>query len=141
MDHAGVFLLIAGSYTPVCLLTLSGVLAIVVLAIVWTGAIAATVLKFVWIGAPKWVAAGIGIGLGWVAVVALPQLVDRLSPVAVVLLMVGGIAYTAGAIIYARHRPDPIPSVFGYHELFHALTIVAVACQYTAIAVFVIRVA
>jgi len=141
MDHAGVFLLIAGSYTPVCLLTLSGVLPIVVLAIVWTGAIAAIVLKFVWIEAPKWVAAGIGIGLGWVAVVALPQLVDRLSPVAVVLLMVGGVAYTAGAIIYARHRPDPIPSVFGYHELFHALTIVAVACQYTAIAVYVIRVA
>jgi hemolysin III len=139
LDHAGVFLLIAGSYTPVCLLTLSGVLPIVVLAIVWTGAVAAIILKFAWIGAPKWVAAGIGIGLGWVAVIALPQLVDRLNPVAVALLMVGGLAYTAGAIIYARHRPDPVPSVFGYHELFHALTIVAVACQYTAIAVYVIR--
>jgi hemolysin III len=140
IDHAGVFLLIAGSYTPVCLLTLSGVLPIVVLAIVWTGAAAAIVLKFAWVGAPKWVAAGIGIGLGWVAVAALPQLVDRLNPVAVALLMVGGLAYTAGAIIYARHRPDPVPAVFGYHELFHALTLVAVACQYTAIAVFVLRV-
>ncbi len=140
MDHAGVFLLIAGSYTPVCLLTLTGALRVVVLAIVWTGAAAAIVLKFVWVGAPKWVVAGIAIALGWVAVVALPQLVERLNPVAVALLMVGGVAYTAGAVIYARRRPDPLPAVFGYHELFHALTIVAVACQYTAIALFVIRV-
>jgi len=140
VDHAGVFLLIAGTYTPVSLLALSGDLRLVVLTIVWAGAAAAIVLKFVWVAAPKWLAAAIGIALGWVAVVTLPQLVGRLNPAAVILLVVGGLAYTAGAVVYARRRPDPVPHVFGYHELFHALTIVAVACQYVAIAFFVIRV-
>jgi len=121
VDHAGVFLLIAGSYTPVALLTLSGDWRPVVLTIVWAGAAAAIILKFAWVTAPKWLAAAIGLALGWVAVVAL-------------------LAYTAGAVVYARRRPDPVPAVFGYHELFHALTIVAVACQYVAIAFFIIRV-
>jgi hemolysin III len=137
IDHAGVYLLIAGTYTPVSLLVLRGAWRPTILAIVWTGAAAAIVLKFVWVAAPKWLAAAIGIGLGWVAVVALPQLVEHMRPAAVTLLIIGGLAYTAGAIVYARRRPDPVPAVFGYHELFHALTIVAVACQYTAIALFV----
>jgi len=140
IDHAGVYLLIAGTYTPVSLLALTGTLRPVLLTIVWVGAAAAIVLKFVWVAAPKWLAAAIGIALGWVAVVALPQLIDRLEPAAVILLAVGGLAYTAGAVVYARRRPDPAPSVFGYHELFHALTIVAVVCQYIAIAFFVVRV-
>ncbi len=139
VDHAGVYLLIAGTYTPVCLLVLSGAWRLVVLAIVWAGAAAAILLKFVWVEAPKWLAALIGIALGWVGVVVLPQLVTHLKPVAVVLLISGGLAYTAGAIIYARRRPNPAPAVFGYHELFHALTVVGVACQYVAIAFFVIR--
>jgi hemolysin III len=140
VDHAGVYLLIAGTYTPFSLLVLSGDVRVVVLTIVWAGAAAAIVLKFVWVAAPKWLAAAIGIALGWVAVAALPQLITRLSPAGVSLLIVGGIAYTAGAVVYARRRPDPVPMVFGYHELFHALTIVAVACQYVAIAFFIIRV-
>ena len=139
VDHAGVYLLIAGTYTPVCLLVLNGAWRLVVLAIVWVGAVAAILLKFVWVEAPKWLAALIGIALGWVGVVVLPQLVTHLKPVAVVLLISGGIAYTAGAIVYARRRPNPAPAVFGYHELFHALTVVGVACQYVAIAFFVIR--
>ena len=138
VDHAGVYLLIAGTYTPVSLLALSGNWRPAVLTVVWAGAAAAILLKFIWVSAPKWLAAAIGIALGWVAVVALPQLVARLDPAAVILLVVGGLAYTAGAIVYARRRPDPIPAVFGYHELFHALTIVAVVCQYVAIAFFVI---
>jgi hemolysin III len=96
------------------------------------------VLKFVWVAAPKWLAAAIGLALGWVAVIALPELVRSMSPAAVILLVVGGLAYTAGAIVYARGRPDPVPAVFGYHELFHALTIVGVACQYVAIAFFLV---
>jgi len=141
IDHAGVYLLIAGTYTPVSLLVLRGAWRPTILAIVWTGAVAAIVLKFVWVAAPKWLAAAIGIALGWVAVVALPQLVKGLNFAGVILLVVGGLAYTAGAIVYARRSPDPFPTVFGYHELFHALTIVGVACQYVAIAFFVIRVA
>jgi hemolysin III len=134
IDHAGVYLLIAGTYTPVSLLALTGNWRVVVLSIVWAGTAAAIVLKFVWVAAPRWLAAAIGIALGWVAVVALPQLVARVQPVALVLLVLGGLAYTAGAVVYARRRPDPAPSVFGYHELFHALTIVGVVCQYVAIA-------
>jgi hemolysin III len=139
IDHAGVYLLIAGTYTPVCVLALRGTWSVVVLAIVWTGAVAATVLKFVWVAAPKWLAAVVGVTLGWVGVTLLPQLATRLSPAAIVLLGVGDIAYTAGAIVYASGRPALAPMVFGYHELFHALTVVAVACQYVAIAFFVIR--
>ena len=98
------------------------------------------VLKFVWVGAPKAFSVVTGIVLGWIAVVALPQLAVRLNPAATVLLIVGGLLYTTGAIIYARRRPDPAPVFFGYHELFHAFTILAAACQYVAIAFFVIRV-
>jgi hemolysin III len=140
LDHAGIYLLIAGSYTPVGLLTLSGAMRTVVLAVVWSGAAVAIVLKFAWVSAPKWLSAAIGIALGWVGVVALPQVWAHAGPAAVVLLAAGGLAYTVGAIVYARKRPDPVPQVFGYHELFHALTLVAVACQYVAIAFFVIRV-
>ena len=139
LDHAGIYLLIAGTYTPVCLLALEGAWGVVMLAIVWTGAAVAVALKFVWVGAPKWLAAVIGIVLGWVGVTLMPELVKRLDPAAIALLAAGGIAYTAGAIIYASRRPRLAPTIFGYHELFHALTIVAVACQYVAIAFFVIR--
>jgi hemolysin III len=140
VDHAGVYLLIAGTYTPVGLLVLDGTWRLVVLATVYVGAGAAIVLKFAWVEAPKWVAAGVGIALGWVGVVVLPQLATRLDPAAVALLGAGGIAYTTGAIVYARRQPNLFPGVFGYHELFHALTLVAVACQYVALAFFVIRV-
>jgi hemolysin III len=139
VDHAGVYLLIAGTYTPVCLLVLSGDWRLIVLPTVWACAAAAAIFKFVWVAAPKWLAAALGITLGWAGIAVLPQLATRLNPAAVALLGVGGLIYTAGAIVYARARPDPVPAVFGYHELFHALTLVAVTCQYVAIAFFVIR--
>lgn len=138
-DHAGVYLLIAGTYTPVSLLVLDRTWGRVILTVVWAGALAAILLKFAWLDAPKWVAAGIGLALGWVAVVALPQLVERLQPSALTLLIAGGLLYTLGAVVYARRKPDPLPRVFGYHEVFHALTIAAATCQYVAIALFVIR--
>lgn len=138
-DHAGVYLLIAGTYTPVALLALRGQWRPAVLGVVWAGAVVAIAVKFVWIGAPRWLGASLGLLLGWVAVVALPELVRNLDGAALSLLIVGGLAYTAGALVYARGRPDPVPAVFGYHELFHALTIVGVTCQYTAIAFFVLN--
>jgi hemolysin III len=138
VDHAGVYLLIAGTYTPVSLFALNGNWRLVVMTVVWAGAVVAIVLKVAWVAAPKWLAVAIGVALGWVAVVALPQLVEHLNPAAVVLLVLGGLLYTAGAVVYARRRPDPAPEIFGYHELFHALTIVAVTCQYVAIAFFVL---
>jgi hemolysin III len=139
-DHAGIFLLIAGTYTPVALISLHGAWRTSVLAVVWTGAAAATLAKLCWVRSPNWLSAAIGIALGWVGVVALPQLARTEGLVPIVLFAAGGVAYTAGAIVYARRRPDPLPRVFGYHELFHALTIVALACQYVAVAVFVVGV-
>ena len=138
VDHAGVYLLIAGTYTPVSLLVLDRDWGRVILIVIWTGALAAMLLKFMWADAPKWVAAAVGLALGWVAVVALPQLVERLQPSALTLLIAGGLLYSAGAVVYARRKPDPVPAVFGYHEVFHALTIAAVTCQYVAIALIVI---
>jgi hemolysin III len=139
IDHAGIYVLIAGTYTAVCLLALSGAWRWTVLSVVWAGAAAAIVLKFAWAGAPKWLAAAIGLALGWVGIVAFPKLASTLDPAAVILLGVGGLVYTAGAVVYVRRKPNPAPAVFGYHEVFHALTIVAVACQYVAIAFFVVR--
>jgi hemolysin III len=139
IDHAGVYLLIAGTYTPVSLLVLDRDWGRVILVIVWTGALAAILLKFLWVDAPKWVAAAVGLTLGWLAVVTLPQLVERLQLPALTLLIAGGLLYSAGAVVYARRKPDPLPAVFGYHEVFHALTIAAVTCQYVAIALVVIN--
>jgi hemolysin III len=140
VDHAGIYVLIAGTYTAVGLLGLHGSLQRVVLAVVWAGAAAAILVKLLWVGSPKWLSAVFGIALGWVGVAALPQLATSAGVAAVVLLAAGGLAYTAGAVVYARRRPDPVPAVFGYHEVFHALTLVALACQYVAIAFFVVRV-
>jgi len=139
VDHAGIYILIAGTYTAVGLLSLHGVLEWVVLSIVWAGALAATIAKFCWVRSPKWVSVVVAVGLGWVGIAALPQLESTAGPAAVALLLAGGLAYTAGAIVYARRRPDPVPRVFGYHEVFHSLTLVAIACQYVAIAFFVVR--
>jgi hemolysin III len=137
LDHAGVFLLIAGTYTPFGLLVMSEGWALPVLTIVWTGALVATLLKLFWFGAPKWLSATIGLVLGWVSVAAFSQLLKVPFP-GLVLVLVGGVLYTLGALVYAYRRPDPVPRVFGYHELFHVLTLGAVGCQYAAIAFFVL---
>ncbi len=138
LDHAGIYALIAGTYTPVGLLVLSGNWQLAVLGIVWIGAATAIALKFLWVDGPKWLSAAIGVALGWVAVVVFPQILDRVGIAGSLLVLAGGIAYTAGAVVYALRRPDPSPAVFGYHEVFHALVIVAVACQYSAIAFYVL---
>ena len=139
-DHAGIFLLIAGTYTPVGLISLHGSWRVTVLAIVWSGAAVAVLTKFCWVRAPKWVSVVLGVALGWAGVAALPEILKHDGITPVVLLGAGGLAYTAGAIVYALRRPDPFPRVFGYHEVFHALTIGALACQYVAVAFFVVRV-
>ena len=137
LDHAGVYLMIAGTYTPFGLLVMSEDWAIPVMTIVWTGAVGATLLKLFWFRAPKWLSAAIGVALGWVSVAAFSQLLKVPVP-GLVLVVVGGFLYTLGAAVYAFRRPDPYPQVFGYHELFHVLTLAAVGCQYAAIAFFVL---
>jgi hemolysin III len=138
LDHAGIYALIAGTYTPFGLLVLSGEWRVVVLAIVWSGAATAILLKLCWVAAPKWLSAVTGIGLGWVGVVVFPQLLSRIGVGGSMLVLAGGLGYTAGALVYAFRRPDPVPAVFGYHEVFHAFVIAAVGLQYAAIAFFVL---
>ena len=138
LDHAAIYLLIAGTYTPFALLALSGGWRWTILPIVWGGALAAIALKLAWIDAPTWLSAVVAVALGWAGVVAVPQLWDHAGAAGVALLGLGGILYTLGAVVYAARRPDPVPAVFGYHELFHALVIAAAACQYAAVAVFVL---
>ena len=137
LDHVGVYLLIGGSYVPFGLLVMSRGWAVPVLAVVWSGSLAAIVLRLFWTRAPKVLWAAIALGLGWISAVAFPQLL-KLQTSGILLVVAGGVLYTAGALVYTRRRPDPVPHVFGYHELFHVLTLAAVGCQYAAIAFFVL---
>jgi len=136
LDHATIYGLIAGTYTPIGLLVVQPGWRAPILATVWGLALLATTAKFTWRHAPIWVAPAVCVTLGWVAVIVLPQIVDRIGAAGALLLVVGGLAYTIGAVVYVRQRPDPVPHVFGYHEVFHALVIVAVACQYAFVAFF-----
>jgi hemolysin III len=136
LDHAMIFLLIAGTYTPVGLLVLEGTLATVVLAVVWGGAVAGIVLELAWTGAPRWLGGTVYLAFGWVAMVAMPQLFARLGVAGGLLIVAGGVVYSAGAAVYALRRPDPVPAVFGYHEVFHLLVIAGVAAHFLAISLF-----
>ena len=138
LDHSMIFVLIAGTYTPFALLVLHGTLATVILIVIWTGAAAGILLKLFWIDAPKWLIAVIYVALGWVAVAAFPDMLDRLGITPTAMVAAGGALYTLGAVVYARQRPDPAPKVFGYHEVFHALVIAAAALQYAVIAFYVL---
>jgi hemolysin III len=133
LDHAMIFIFIAGTYTPFCLLLLPGRAAGVLLAVVWIGALGGVAMKVIRPHAPRWASAPLYLGLGWVAVAVLPDILGRGGVTALVLLLVGGAAYSAGAIFYALRRPDPWPTVFGHHEFFHACTIVAALCHHIAV--------
>ena len=137
LDHAGIYLLIAGTYTPFGLIVMSHAWAVVVLSIVWSGSAAAILLKLFWPGKPKKLSAALGLILGWIAVVAYSQFLKLPGP-ALVLIGIGGAAYSLGAIVYARKKPDPIPHILGYHEVFHLLTILAAGCFYGVIAFYVL---
>jgi hemolysin III len=137
LDHAGIYLLIAGTYTPFGLLVMSSAWAASVLSVVWGGAAIAIALKLFWLRSPKWVSAAIGLALGWVGVAAISQLL-KVGLAGMALVVAGGLLYSAGAIVYATRRPDPAPHVFGYHEIFHVLTVAAAGCQFAAIAFFVL---
>jgi hemolysin III len=134
LDHASIYLLIAGTYTPYGLLVLSGAWQFSVLGVVWIGAALAIVQRLFWLDAPRWVPVSAGIFLGWVGVVAVPQIVEAAGVPGTLLVAAGGVLYTAGAIVYALQRPNLAPSVFGFHELFHVLTVLAAACQFAAVA-------
>lgn len=133
LDHSMIFLFIAGTYTPVAVLAMDSRTARWVLAVVWVGALAGIVLKTVWPHAPAWVGVPIYIALGWVAVFVIPDMLTNGGVAALVLLLTGGLLYTVGAVFYATRRPDPWPATFGYHEFFHAATVLAAICHHVAI--------
>lgn len=133
LDHSMIFLFIAGTYTPVIALTMEPDRARVVLVIVWVGALAGVALKMRWPHAPSWVGVPIYLALGYVAVFVLPDLLRGGGVAALVLLLVGGLLYTVGAIFYATRWPNPWPRTFGFHEFFHAATVLAAVCHHVAI--------
>jgi hemolysin III len=138
LDHAAIYLLIAGSYTPVGVVAIGGWVGWTIVAVVWVAASTGVALKLGWFDAAQMVGGALYLVLGWLAVLAFPQLLSHVSDVALVLLVAGGLAYTCGAVVLARRRPDPAPRVFGYHEVWHSLVIVAAACHYAAM-VLIIR--
>jgi hemolysin III len=134
IDHSTIFVFIAASYTPVALLVLEGTLRVVVLGSVWAGALAGVVMSVAWIHAPRVLVAACYIAVGWVAVVAMPELLDARGAALPLLLLAGGLLYSLGAVAYATQKPNPWPRTFGFHEVFHALVIAAALVHFVAIA-------
>lgn len=137
LDHSMIFVLIAGTVSPVALLVLENPLRTVLLAVVWGGAGVGVVLNLVWPSAPRWLATAIYLLVGWAGALALPQLAAYATS-ALVLLAVGGVLYTVGAVVYATQKPDPAPAIFGFHEIFHALTVAAAALHFVAVGIVVL---
>jgi hemolysin III len=133
LDHSMIFVFIAGTYTPIAALTLPRSAAIAVLVTVWTGAVFGVALQTAWPHAPRWLTVPCYIALGWVAVFVMPDLLHNAGVTALVLIVAGGAIYTIGGVVYALKRPNPVPGVFGFHEVFHACTLVAAICHYVAI--------
>ncbi len=141
LDHSTIFIAIAGSYTPVAVFALSGWARTAVLGLVWGGALVGITVRQLWLDAPKWVVALPYVVVGWAAVIVLPQLWASLGAVGFTLLVAGGVAYSAGAVVYALKRPNPVPGVFGYHEVFHLCTIIGAGLHFVCIAGFVLPLA
>ncbi|OBF15821.1 hypothetical protein A5725_02845 [Mycobacterium kubicae] len=133
LDHSMIFVFIAGSYTPFALLALPPVAGRVVLSVVWVGAVAGILLNVLWASAPRWAGVPLYLLLGWLAVWYTATILHNAGVTATVLLFVGGILYSVGAVLYALKWPDPWPKTFGFHEFFHACTAIAAICHYIAI--------
>jgi hemolysin III len=132
-----IFFLIAGTATPAFLLTVHSTLGLVCLIVMWALTVTAVAIRMARMRTPELVAGTMFVGLGWLAGLALPWVWARAGVTPAVLMLTGGLLYTAGALSYHRRRPDPLPSVFGYHEVFHAFVCAAATCQFVAIAVFI----
>ncbi len=141
-DHAAIFVLIAGSYTPITLITLQDShpgLAWGLFGVVWGLALLGIVFKIAWIGAPRWISVSLYLLLGWMAMLAIRPLMASLPPAAVAWLVVGGVAYSVGAVVYGTKWPDPAPKVFGYHELWHLFVLLGASAHFVMIARYVVH--
>ena len=134
LDHTNIFLFIAGTYTPLALMLLTGASRVTVLALAWGIAAVGITVKMGWMNAPRWFYTALYLALGWVAVGWLPAFWAAGGPLVVILIAAGGLIYSAGAVVYALKRPNPSPTWFGFHEIFHACTILAAICHFVAIA-------
>jgi hemolysin III len=133
IDHSNIYLIIAGTYTPFAVLALPSGQGRTLLTIVWSGAAAGVILRVFWTAAPRWLTTVLYVVVGWVAIFFLPSLIDGAGVPAVTLIVVGGILYTLGAVVYAIKRPNPSPDWFGFHEVFHTFTVAAFTAHYIAI--------
>lgn len=138
LDHANIFFLIAGTYTPIALLALPWSQGMLLLVLVWSGALLGIIFRVVWVGAPRWMYVPLYLLLGWAAIMYLPELLDA-SVAMVVMVLVGGALYSLGALVYGLKRPNPLPDHFGFHEIFHTLTVLAFVCHWVAVLITVLN--
>jgi hemolysin III len=138
LDHIAIYFLIAGTYTPIALITLDSRLGWVLLAVVWLIAVAGIPFKLFFLDAPVWLSTGTYLAMGYLALVAVVPLAEAVSISGLVWLVAGGVAYTAGAVIYARRRPDPFPGLFGHHEIWHLLVLTGSACHFAFMVYYVV---
>lgn len=139
MDHANIFIFIAATYTPLALTLLDRTQSTLLLSVIWAIAVAGITIKVCWMSAPRWLYTTMYVAMGWAAVWWMPAFWINGGPLIVSLIVAGGLIYSFGALVYARKRPDPSPAWFGFHEIFHACTVVAALCHFTAIALCVLR--
>jgi hemolysin III len=139
LDHSNIFVFIAATYTPLALLLLTGGSRVLLLTLVWTAAICGLTFRVLWLSAPRWLYTALYLVMGWAAVGWLPQFWTTGGPLLVGLIIAGGLCYTVGAVVYGRKRPDPSPRWFGFHEIFHACTILGSGCHFAAIALATLR--
>jgi hemolysin III len=137
LDHTNIFLIIAGTYTPLAVVLLTRSQAVLLLVPVWAGALIGIGMRVFWLGAPRWVYVPCYLALGWAAVFYLPDFLHRGGVTVLTLVVVGGLLYSVGAVVYGLKRPNPAPRWFGFHEIFHVLTIAAFTCHYVAISISV----
>lgn len=138
VDHANIFLVIAGTYTPICVNVLTGNLRIAVLALIWTLGLGGAIGTVLMLRLPRWVSTLLYLSLGWVSLITLPQLIRLLPWQAIALLVGGGVLYTIGALVYAFRRPNPLPHIFGFHEIFHLFVIAGSAAFVIMIWIWVV---
>lgn len=132
LDHSTILVSIAATYTPLTVVGLDGAAGTPLLVAVWTLTAVGVVVRNLWLDAPRWLAVAVYLAVGWLSVLAMPAMWDQIGPGSTMLIAVGGLAYSVGAVVYARQRPDPFPTTFGYHEVFHALVVIAGLLMYAA---------
>jgi len=138
LDHSMIFVLIAGTYTPFAALVLDPPLSTIILVTVWGGAAAGILVTLFWVDAPRWITAAIYVALGWISLLMLPALWGEVGAAPIIMMATGGVLFTVGAVVYARKSPNPVPGVFGFHEVFHAFVIAAAAIMFVAVALYAV---